>query len=480
VAYTTEFTNDVFISFAHVDNTENWVTELHRQLQDRFVQLGADVTIWRDKKLSKADEFSPEIFDQLRKTAVLVSVITPRCIHSNWCADERRKFEFFATLNGGLRIGNTPRAFNVIKTPLEGDRHRGLFGSLGFEFYARDRDTTLFAEYQPESVEFRNRVNELALTVLNLLKLVAARRLPPRRNAVYIALTTPDLKEIRAKVVEELSALELAVLPTENFVPIDTVGFREAVEACLTECKVSVHFGSPLRGPIPEGEEESAPVLQYRMAASASLPRVIWIRPETDIAPDFRMCLKEVGLQGADLLDKPTLTVEDLKSAIRNRIRILDDAPSVRPDPAQRVSVYLLCEGADHPAAQTSDQEIPRQVAQYLNDKGYTVWLPPVNITNEQLREDDHKETLEVSDAVLLLWGVAGEYWFRKRLRELATIETRRSHRPMYGRALLFAKPPDGKGQYHSFLDLSIEQFSEFEPDRMKPFDDLISRRGHG
>ena len=49
-----ELTNDVFISYAHADNTEGWVGSFHERLLHKLRQLDrkADFTIWRDYSAS--------------------------------------------------------------------------------------------------------------------------------------------------------------------------------------------------------------------------------------------------------------------------------------------------------------------------------------------------------------------------------------------------------------------------------------------
>src|SRR5215467_4849812 len=117
MAYTKGFANDVFISYAHQDDTAGWVREFHSQLKDRFGQLlgkvEPEVIVWRDPRLDPTNVVTPEILDQLSKTAVLLSIITPSCLESNWCVDERNKFQFYAALNGGFTIGNSVRAVHV-------------------------------------------------------------------------------------------------------------------------------------------------------------------------------------------------------------------------------------------------------------------------------------------------------------------------------------------------------------------------------
>jgi hypothetical protein len=135
--YVPGFTNDIFISFAHADNTEGWVEAFQTKLKDRLAQIDAAVVIWRDTKLRGTDVFSDEIFDRLKNSALLLSVVSPTGIRSRWCQEERQKFEQLAALNGGFRVGNVLRAVKVVKTPLDDDAHRPLFGTLGFEFYER-------------------------------------------------------------------------------------------------------------------------------------------------------------------------------------------------------------------------------------------------------------------------------------------------------------------------------------------------------
>lgn len=170
MAYTRGFESDVFISYAHQDDTAGWVKEFHSQLKNRFGQLlgkaGPEVVIWRDPRLDPTNVVTPEILDQLSKTAVLLSIITPSCMESAWCIDERSKFQFFAALNGGLTIGNSVRAINVIKTPLRDDDHPDLLSSLILDFYSRDEQSGRFSEYAPIDPQFAQRIDSLAQSLV--------------------------------------------------------------------------------------------------------------------------------------------------------------------------------------------------------------------------------------------------------------------------------------------------------------------------
>ncbi len=90
------FANDVFISYAHIDNeplpakTDGWVTLFDNTLRQRLrVKPGKNAVIWRDLKLGRANIFYAEIDSQLERAAVLISVLSPRYVkdaqrHDSW------------------------------------------------------------------------------------------------------------------------------------------------------------------------------------------------------------------------------------------------------------------------------------------------------------------------------------------------------------------------------------------------------------
>ena len=71
------FTNLIFISYAHADNRDGWVDAFHASLEDWLGVNAVTAQIWRDKKLGGADVFSDEILAQLRRSALLISILSP-------------------------------------------------------------------------------------------------------------------------------------------------------------------------------------------------------------------------------------------------------------------------------------------------------------------------------------------------------------------------------------------------------------------
>ena len=123
------FESDAFISYAHLDNVElieghkGWVSNLHRALEVRVAQLlGKQPQIWRDPKLQGNDFFAEALVDKLRRVAILVPVVSPRYVKSEWTRKELSAFCQAAEKQGGIRFQSAedPRAprYPPSRTPI--------------------------------------------------------------------------------------------------------------------------------------------------------------------------------------------------------------------------------------------------------------------------------------------------------------------------------------------------------------------------
>jgi hypothetical protein len=474
--YVQGFTNDIFISFSHTDNRDGWVETFHTRLKDRLEQIGARVSIWRDRKLRGTDVFSDEIFSQLRDSAVLVSIVSPSGIQSNWCQDERQKFEQFAELSGGFRLGNVLRAVKVVKTPLANDDHQSLFGTLGSEFYQRDPQTNRFREFDPSGPEFRAQLNYLAQDILDTLNMVRQRSVSSTEKlAVYVATTSSDLEEQRRMIVRQIEDWGYAVLPT-GLLPSDSSGFRSIVTAALAKCILSVNLVSKQRGLILDDEEKSIIALQYEFAQLRPVDRIVWVSPSSRPDPNVLGTIEQGTQHGLECLEGRSL--EELKEVIEAKLKRLRGEASLLKEGGDKINVYMVCDRKDHPYVEDSQgRERALKLKSYLDNKGFVVWLPPVNQMEEKQRRKDHRETLKLSDAVLLYWGAADEAWFRENLRELIKARTSRNSSRHLAAVIYFDPPPlNEKLQYRNQLDLVVDQVGEFQAENLKPLFERLSK----
>src|SRR5262245_7190817 len=152
------FENHLFISYAHIDNAcftgveMGWIDHLHERLEISLGrELGKAPKIWRDRKLRGSDVFNDTIVIELSKTAILLSIISPRYVQSPSCRRELDDFLRAAALNGGIRLDDKHRVFKVVKTHLPLEEHPPeLRDLLGYEFYQRDQTSGRIREFDHE------------------------------------------------------------------------------------------------------------------------------------------------------------------------------------------------------------------------------------------------------------------------------------------------------------------------------------------
>ena len=157
------FEQNLFISYAHIDDQpltpgeKGWITRFHATLKKILdMRMGGEAKIWRDEKLQGNDVFSNEIVAQFNQSAALVSIVTPRYLHSEWCTREAREFCQSAERSGRLVVGNKSRVFKVIKTPVDAEEAEALPAHmkhlLGFEFFTYEDGAPLELDpsYGPE------------------------------------------------------------------------------------------------------------------------------------------------------------------------------------------------------------------------------------------------------------------------------------------------------------------------------------------
>jgi hypothetical protein len=442
---------DVFISYAHIDNEpltpdqKGWVTLFHRTLQTMLSQqIGTKAGIWRDEKLRGNDIFSDEIVDQLPKTAALISVLTPRYLHSEWCTKEINEFCQRALQTGGLVVDNKSRVFKVIKTPI--DREEPLppvvIKLLGYEFYGYDEDQTP-REFDPaygdkSKEEFLRKVYKLARDIAQLLARLGA-NVPHSdstltdgsapKPTVYLAECSRDRRDAREALRGELERYGYTVLPNQQLSSDEEEYVAEA-ERLLAKCRFSVHLIGTSYGVVPDGaSQKSVVVLQNELAArrskSGGLPRVIWLPEGTSSGQAAQQAFIDALHQNAEMqsgADLITGDLEQLKGAIHAALKKLEqpEQPKTTDQPlaeASRKLVYILCVERDR------KDVVP--VLKFLKARGLEVALPVFTGDATQVREANQALYMGC-DAVILFYGAGDEAWKFHQQNELKKIRGQR------------------------------------------------------
>ncbi|MCK4762809.1 MAG: TIR domain-containing protein, partial [Candidatus Aminicenantes bacterium] len=294
------FETDVFISYAHIDNLplkegeKGWVAKFHRALEVRLSQLlGEKPRIWRDQKLQGNDFFGEEIVDQFPKTAVMISIISPRYIKSEWCTREIDEFCKAAASKVGIKIGSKSRIFKIIKTAVPYDEHPGeIADTLGYEFYIVDPDSGRVKELNdkcPGDLEqmYWAKLDDIAHDICDLLDKIkntgeTGISLPREQLTVYLAETGFDVKEQRDIIKRELIASGYKIVPDCQLPPIEAE-FNKTAAIFLEQSALSIHLIGGSYGMIPEDSRESIVIMQNKLAAQKSKTgnflRLIWLLP---------------------------------------------------------------------------------------------------------------------------------------------------------------------------------------------------------
>jgi hypothetical protein len=484
-----EFENDVFVSYAHIDDQAlaegqpGWISSLHRALQVRLEQLlGKEAKIWRDLKLQGNDIFSDRLLETLPKVGVLVSVLSPRYVKSEWCQRELNAFLQASLLTGGTRVKDKLRVFKVVKTPIPREEQPAeLQSTLGYEFFTVERDSGRQRELGPMSPPdaqslYWVKLDDLAHDIADLLNILEGQTTgaptapAASKGTVYLAETSSDLRDRRDAVRRELLGQGYSVLPDKPL-PLVEPDFSASVREHLAQSKLSVHMVGENYGVVPDDTTQSIVVLQHELAierASASdFCRLIWMPPNLIIDDERQRTFIERlendsrCQSGADILKTP---LEDFKTVLH--VRLNPPPPKVdrqAPPPGQSAvqRVYLICDQRDVDAT--------RPLVDYLFER-FEVTLPVFDGDESQVRRE-HEANLAECDAVVIYYGAGNELWLRSKLRELQKIAGYGRTKPMLAKAVYVA-PPDApeKERFRTHDAIVIKAAAQFAAAVLEPF----------
>src|SRR4051794_26579261 len=120
------YDKDIFINYARFDNylyesDRGWVDALYERLKRRLTVLtGIEPEIFLDTRDMKGNgHVTDTLIIKMQRVALLVPILSPSYLKSDWCIREVSEFCRKAKETGELRMGNKARVFKVIKTPID-------------------------------------------------------------------------------------------------------------------------------------------------------------------------------------------------------------------------------------------------------------------------------------------------------------------------------------------------------------------------
>jgi len=430
------FDKQVFISYAHIDNeplSENqqgWITRFHTSLSAMLgMRLGRKAEIWRDIKLSGNDIFADEILQQFPKTALLISVLSPRYVESEWCTREVQEFCKTAQTTGGVLVDNKSRVIKVVKIPVADETPLPdvMKLALGYPFYVFDEQQTPLELDPAYGEEFTQKYNlkmaKLAFDVSELIKKIDSQTKAGERAAsgidkptIYLADCSIDRREDREAINADLRLHGYPIL-AEVQLPTEEATFLGELSTILGRCQLSIHIIGNNYGVVPDGpSEKSVVVLENELAVQYSkkfgLKRIIWLPAGTQSDSPRQqefidLMLRDAQAQlGADLI---TGDLEQLKAAIHAALKKIETPSPPPPKPAEGAEagvklVYVICDERDRKAA------IP--LRKFLKSQGLETNIPAFEGDAATVRQSN-QDLLSTCHAAIVFYGAGDEAWKR-------------------------------------------------------------------
>ena len=457
--------NDIFISYAHIDNEalteedKGWISQFHKVLDTRVAQLtGEKPRIWRDLKLGGNDMFDQAIVHQFCNARIMISIMSPRYLKSEWCMKELRQFYNNASSTSGVSFENKSRILKVVKTPYDPDdlqpELRKIFGSvLGFNFYDFDENGKI-VEYneafgKEAKQNYFSRIYDLAYEICEILKKsrggddTRLAKPAPELGAktVYLATVTADRMADRENIARDLRERGHVILP-DNHLPLNASEVDNAVGEYLRQADVAIHLLGSNYGLIPEAGSESVIETQVNLAAAESakrnLERLIWLpsglETREDRQSDFIESLR-VNPATYEKTDFVEGTFEVFKGLVidhfteeRSKVDVVAKSQADAGPP----TVYLM--------APPDDEDKIEAIEDYLFDQGLEVVIPLFSGSEAEVSEA-HMENLRICDGVLIYFGSATRQWVNMKLNNLIKASGQGRSTPITATAILVAPP---------------------------------------
>lgn len=501
----------VFISYAHLDNRPDfdevgWVSQFRMSFSailSKRLGHNADPIIWRDtEKLQGNSDLTSEIRQGLASSALLISVLSPSYVKSEWCRKELHAFCELANRSGGLLVDNKARVLKVVKLPPDSLEilPPPLRGVLDYPFFKEEHDG-----YQNEldpcadRDQFRDAIMRLAADAARLIRELQAGSVaegPAQATPIriYLADCTYDLRETRERLAADLKQSGCLVFPDKPLPAREQSEYCTAVRQACQECDLAIHMIGSRYGTIPETIEpqprsvvELQNVIAAELAGSVEsgrgLRRLIWLPahlpPGDALQRSFVERLdQEADLQvGADLIRGD---FEELRTTLHRMIRArrealalavaprstTDEQEGIRSEPTGKPMVYVVCTQDD------LKQAVP--LRKWLRQQGCDVELPVFEGDATALRSAN-QELLRACSAVIHFYGTGTDRWLRSVRSDLRKLNIYRQGLPPIPRGLYLADPDTPLKQDHlddpddDYTDV-IDARQGFEPTSWGPF----------
>ncbi len=430
-AFVPGFDNDLFLSYAHEDDSR-WVQAFADELRDEVSRrLGLGIGVWQDTaKLRAGENWQAAIQAGIERTAAFVAVVSPRYQNSQWCARERNEFRRQFTAQPFETSG---RFFKAVKTPWPENRHRLFLEAIqDVEFFKED-DEEGTREFTPGSRDFKRAVRKLADGIEPLL-----RRLRRGNQRVHLAWPVEECLTAWEQLSDELRSKGFDVQPTG---PRDGSFADKLLREDMDRAVLSVHLLGSAYDPFTERVALLAADLEHRL--------MFWVAGGAEHTTDAKQKALLDAVRAGVRPDDPLREWPAGWSRIADKgVRSFIDDVVTKLRPAPAAPVVAVAAGGSriyivHDATTPDDTRVALELRDQIgrNEK-MDVFVSRGDLSSPTELKLWHENLLKSVDGVLLYRNAAPEGWWNQLAPEVILAERRFEREPIKSRAFLLPTAP--------------------------------------
>lgn len=495
MAYAPRFETDVFISYAHRNNENGWVTALEGYLSRRvpeFLAHQANVVVWRDPRLSGFDELWPTLCRKIESSALFLSVCSPVYVTSANCAKEVEHFLTNSLPTPG--IDRKSRMARIAIIPYEqvpeALPHFRRNDTPYYSFFNKQNDGTV-DQFLAGSPMFTAQAERVAQHIASQLRRIedeaqrnAAASAAPRKR-LFVANTSRDRADHRTTVLNEFRDHEILALPDGVY---STQELTDRTCELLGTADCAVHLLGENHGISVDDGDEPIAHLQYRLGLAHRPPgftQVVWVPSalqlqqarQREFVEAIRAFKPEVWNEGTEVLcgglDELLRAIQGVLSRKKAVTKVEGSGP-----------LYLLCAKAD---LDNEDENLAK-LRDCLCLAGVLPEFPAFEEQDVNLA-DLERNLIAQSCATLIYYGRGGDGWVKLKRQTLLRVLGDLKAQGQHVRALYLSEPSNTPKQTQ-YLGMRIREFNEargyppllvlgtaggFDPNHVKPLLDRLA-----
>jgi hypothetical protein len=452
----TGYKNDVFVSYAHVDNEPilgqekgwvlNFISDLEKTLARKLGNAkGQCPFIWMDHELAYNKPLDEALVAELRQTATFLIIMSNAYLVSDWCREERA--EFFKVIN------SNPSSTKVFIVEID-ELDRGKYPTdinknlIPYKFWSKEKDSKARTLGIPDrnTEDYFKRLLDIGADLANELTAIKAssNAINPvfkTQESVFLAQVTDDLDDQREEVKRYLKDAGYRILPEESWLlSDDTNKLKKIISDNLVQCKAYVQLLSNLAGKKLPNSDQGITKLQFEIAKDSSNKMMIWRSPDLNLEDVKDQNLKAI-LESEYVRSE---CLEEFKAAI---IKNMEEPKKRLPINHNESSlVYLCADSVDMPYCKDVIlKEINRLNAlEELNKKIIDVSLPLVSNDPAKVRKYQEQNLLQCDATVFVYCNSDPDIIFNQ-IMHCRKINIRREE-PFKVVAIYDGPPPEKEG----------------------------------